>query len=142
MTGFYEDDEPVEKVTAAFERGDKGVTRPPRRGVNERVTLPGAPILTTTSSHPCTSVRDQEGLMAIDRKYGHVELERGDIADDEPVMVFRAQDMLLSHVLGAYWALSLIAGSPQKHLDGIAAAKREIEVWQADHYTKIPGAPR
>lgn len=29
-SGFYEDDEPVEKVRAAFDRGEKGVTRRPR----------------------------------------------------------------------------------------------------------------
>jgi hypothetical protein len=27
--GFYEDDEPVEDVIAAFERGEQGFTRPP-----------------------------------------------------------------------------------------------------------------
>lgn len=27
---FYEDDEPVEKIRAAFERGEKGVTKRPR----------------------------------------------------------------------------------------------------------------
>jgi len=32
---FYEDDEPVEKIQAAFERGDKGVTERPR-DVNQR----------------------------------------------------------------------------------------------------------
>jgi hypothetical protein len=57
--GFYEDDEPVEDITAAFERGVKGVTRRPPCGFNVTVLLPGfAPILTATSSHP--SVRDQE----------------------------------------------------------------------------------
>ena len=29
MTDFYEDDEPIEKVRAAYERGAKGVTGPP-----------------------------------------------------------------------------------------------------------------
>jgi hypothetical protein len=32
---FYEDDEPIEKITAAFERGVKGVTAPPSRGRTE-----------------------------------------------------------------------------------------------------------
>lgn len=40
--GFYEPDEPMEKVAAAFERGDKGVTRQPKRGFNEALNLPGA----------------------------------------------------------------------------------------------------
>lgn len=29
MNDFYEDDEPIEEVLAAFERGEKGVTRRP-----------------------------------------------------------------------------------------------------------------
>lgn len=28
--GFYEDDEPVEKIQAAWEAGEKGLTAPPR----------------------------------------------------------------------------------------------------------------
>lgn len=39
--GFYEDDEPVEDVVAAFERGDKGVTEKPTRGVQKYFTAPG-----------------------------------------------------------------------------------------------------
>jgi hypothetical protein len=31
---FYEDDEPIEDVLAAWERGTKGVTAPRRRGFN------------------------------------------------------------------------------------------------------------
>lgn len=29
MTEFYEDDEPIEKIRAAFEAGEKGLTGPP-----------------------------------------------------------------------------------------------------------------
>jgi hypothetical protein len=31
---FYEDDEPIEDILAAWERSPKGLTAPPRRGVN------------------------------------------------------------------------------------------------------------
>lgn len=31
MSDFYEDDEPIEDVAQAFDRGEKGVTRKPRR---------------------------------------------------------------------------------------------------------------
>lgn len=34
-TDFYEDDEPVEKVRAAFERGEKGLTARRPRDVNQ-----------------------------------------------------------------------------------------------------------
>ena len=80
--------------------------------------------------------------MGRDPKYGRVELERGDIGNDEPVMVFRAQDRLLPLVIQSYWELCRDAGSPQAHLDGLDAFRREIEDWQAGHYTKTPGAPR
>jgi hypothetical protein len=36
MTDFYEDDELVEKVRAAYERGAKGVTGPPPHDPNQR----------------------------------------------------------------------------------------------------------
>jgi hypothetical protein len=49
---FYEDDEPVEEIMAAFERGEKGVTAPPSHGVNETIIVPGLrPILTQKSSN-------------------------------------------------------------------------------------------
>lgn len=35
MDDFYEEDEPLEKIVAAFERGEKGVTRPPDRAAAE-----------------------------------------------------------------------------------------------------------
>lgn len=34
-TGFYEDDEPAEKVRAAFERGEKGLTAKTPRDLNQ-----------------------------------------------------------------------------------------------------------
>ncbi len=55
--------------------------------------------------------------MGIDGKYGHVTIERGTIADDEPVVVFRAQDKLLPGVLKIYRFLCEIAGSPERHLE-------------------------
>jgi hypothetical protein len=48
---FYEDDEPLEEIVAAFERGEKGLTAPPPRGFNETLTVPGLrPILTQYSN--------------------------------------------------------------------------------------------
>lgn len=38
--------------------------------------------------------------MAVDRKYGRVTLERGTIGEDEPVVVFRAQDKMLPELFG------------------------------------------
>jgi hypothetical protein len=76
--------------------------------------------------------------MAIDRKYGRVTTERGDIGEDEPVFVFRAQDQVTPWLLVEYEDLCRRAGSPQRHLDGIAAAREQIVAWQADHHTQVP----
>jgi hypothetical protein len=59
---FYEDDEPVEKIMAAFERGEKGVTASPSRGINETVMVPGLrPILTERSSNRPNSLLASRG---------------------------------------------------------------------------------
>ena len=80
--------------------------------------------------------------MPIDRKYGRVTVERGDIGEDEPVVVFRAQDALLQQVIDFYRDICEESGSPQAHLDGLDGAKAEIAEWQQANYTKIPGVPR
>ncbi|MEV7970698.1 hypothetical protein AB0O34_32620 [Sphaerisporangium sp. NPDC088356] len=47
---FYEDDEPIEQVLAAFERGDKRLTRRPNRGFNEHLSLFGVAVSETSTS--------------------------------------------------------------------------------------------
>jgi hypothetical protein len=79
--------------------------------------------------------------MPIDQKYGRVTLERQrNIADDEPVIVFRAQDQLLPGLLRLYRALCESAGSPENHLRAIDHTARVVKEWQADHPTKIPSS--
>lgn len=76
--------------------------------------------------------------MAIDGKYGRVRLERGTIGEDEPVVVFRAQDATLPALLACYRQQCERAGSPPRHLAGIDDAAAEIIAWQAGHRTQIP----
>jgi hypothetical protein len=78
--------------------------------------------------------------MAIDRKYGRVTLERGTVGDDEPVVVFRAQDRLLPAVLDVYLVLGDMTGCDINHLDAIDEARQFVENWQGDHPddVKIP----
>jgi hypothetical protein len=76
--------------------------------------------------------------MAIERKYGRVATERGDIGEDEPVFLFRGRDELLPDVIDHYMLLCQQAGSPQHHIDGLVASKAEIVEWQATHHTQIP----
>lgn len=76
--------------------------------------------------------------MGIDGKYGRVTTERGDIGEDEPVIVFRAQDRVLPSLLVVYRTLCEHRGSPQRHLDLIDGAVAAIEEWQENHRTKVP----
>lgn len=78
--------------------------------------------------------------MAIDRKYGRVTLERGTIGEDEPVVVFRAQDQMLIGLLDHYYVMCSEAGSPQRHLNAIQLARYQVAGWQDCHgnHTKVP----
>lgn len=76
--------------------------------------------------------------MAVDAKYGRVILEHGNIEDDEPVVVFRAKDVLLPKVLMYYHLFCMKAGSPKRHLDLIWDSLLAISKWQESHPTKVP----
>jgi hypothetical protein len=78
--------------------------------------------------------------MAVDIKYGRVTTERGTIGEDEPVVVFRAQDELLPKVLAYYHQLCLEEGSPRHHLDGILDAREVVQAWQSLNHTKTPSS--
>jgi hypothetical protein len=77
--------------------------------------------------------------MPIDLKYGRVTLEnQRNIGDDEPVIVFRAQDKLLPAVLNYYLFLCQKAGSPPHHLDGVGRVLDAVQDWQDTHPPKTP----
>lgn len=78
--------------------------------------------------------------MAIDNKYGRVTLERGDIGEDEPVVVFRAKDRLLPKVLAYYLLFCTKAGSPRYHLNLILDTKDKIEDWQEENGSRTPAS--
>lgn len=67
-------------------------------------------------------------------------LERGTIGEDEPVVVFRAQDVLLPDVLKIYQILCQLSGSPQQHLGLIEGTRETVMQWQADYPTKVPSS--
>lgn len=76
--------------------------------------------------------------MALDGKYGRVTLENGTVGEEEPVVVFRAQDKLLLPLMHEYRRLCEEAGSPARHLDQIDASCRQIEAWQQGGFTQVP----
>jgi hypothetical protein len=75
--------------------------------------------------------------MAVDRKYGRVTLEHGSIGEDEPVVVFRAQDSLLPKVLMYYRLFCWKAGSPWRHLRLIDDTTKAVEEWQDSHRHQV-----
>jgi len=76
--------------------------------------------------------------MGLDRKYGRVTVEHGTIGDDEPVVVFRAQDQLLPELLGVYAQMCVEHGSPAEHITGVDATARQVIEWQRENHTQIP----
>jgi hypothetical protein len=77
--------------------------------------------------------------MPFDNKYGRVTLERQrNIGDDEPVIVFRAQDRLLPKLLKVYRYFCELAGSPDNHLRLIDESAAQIKAWQATNRTQTP----
>lgn len=76
--------------------------------------------------------------MGVDGKYGRVTTEFGNIGEDEPVVVFRAQDGLMVKVLMYYHLFCLKAGSPRRHLDAILDAIDNVRRWQSNNPTKVP----
>ena len=78
--------------------------------------------------------------MAIDSKYGRVTIERGNIGEDEPVVVFRAQDRLLPKLLKIYKIFCELAGSPQHHLDIIHDSAMVIKRWQFSNPPRTPNS--
>lgn len=75
--------------------------------------------------------------MAVDRKYGRITLQHGNVGDDEPVVVFRAQDKLLPKLLAYYHLFCLKEGSPRRHLDIILNTKETVEEWQNSNFSKV-----
>jgi hypothetical protein len=78
--------------------------------------------------------------VGFDRKYGRVTTERGTIGEDEPVIVFRAQDNQVVPMLEHYIALCAAAGSPQRHHNLLQGTREAVRVWQQDpaNYTQVP----
>lgn len=80
--------------------------------------------------------------MAIDSKYGRITVERSrsPLGEDEPVVLFRAQDRLLPQVIQFYLDLSARYGSPEEHLDALRRTLETVAAWQEDHFIKTPGS--
>lgn len=77
--------------------------------------------------------------MGYDRKYGKVTFERGNIGEHEPVVVFRAKDVLLPELLYAYIGLCLTRTNVEaEHTKTIIDTHSAIKRWQKLHGAKVP----
>lgn len=82
--------------------------------------------------------------MGYDGKYGRVTTDHGSIPDDEPVIVFRAQDGLTRGVLAHYLKLCDQAGSPVRHQRLVAETLARFTRWQEEHpdEVRVPDSER
>ena len=75
--------------------------------------------------------------MGYDRKYGKVTTEHGNIGENEPVVVFRAQDITLPDVLDDAMKRANAAGSPVRHIAILVNTRNTILNWQDKNPEKI-----
>jgi hypothetical protein len=78
--------------------------------------------------------------MALDSKYGRVTMEHGTIGEDEPVVVFRAQDKLLPKLLKVYRYMCELAGSPDHHLGLLDDTAARVKRWQSNNPSRVPNS--
>lgn len=75
--------------------------------------------------------------MAIDAKYGEIQVSHGTIGEDEPVVLFRAQDAHLPNLLRIYESICTAHGSPWEHVESIDDARIKVELWQEQHGDRV-----
>lgn len=75
--------------------------------------------------------------MGIDRKYGKVTTEFGNIGVDEPVVVFRAQDATLPDVLLKATQIAMILNSPARDIEILLNTFKTVTMWQHNNRKKV-----
>jgi hypothetical protein len=77
--------------------------------------------------------------MAVDAKYGKVVTERGDIGEDEPVFILRAQDAYTATTIGQYLFMCVMnPDTPRRHLTMVMDALNDIRKWQHENGSRFP----
>lgn len=72
--------------------------------------------------------------MATETKYGVCVQE---IPEDEPIILFRAQDKVLPLLLVVYALICQLLGSPREHIDAIWTKRSKVERWQDENADKV-----
>lgn len=75
--------------------------------------------------------------MGYDRKYGKITTEFGNIGEDEPVVVFRAQDITLPSVLLKAANRAMQFGSPSRHVEILLNTFKTVTLWQYENQDKV-----
>lgn len=75
--------------------------------------------------------------MGYDRKYGKVKTEFGNIGDNEPVIVFRAQDITLPDVILKATKVAMQFHSPVRHIEILLNTFKTITLWQYENPDKL-----
>lgn len=75
-----------------------------------------------------------------ENKYGKITTEKGDIPEDEPVFLLRAQDVLAQEAIYYYYTLCVASGADPDHCEAVLAARSAFTSWEGT--TKLPGKAR
>jgi hypothetical protein len=91
---------------------------------------------TGVEPRPATQLQEETD-MAYDGKYGQVTTERGNIGDDEPVFVIRAQDKLSAEVIDFYRSLCTAYEAGPDHIRAVETTWNRFEEWQVNNHSKM-----
>lgn len=73
--------------------------------------------------------------MALDEKYGKLKI--GNIPDDEPVFVLRAQDVVAMNTLENYAHQAEVMGAKKSFVKDVLAVRDSFQKWQDDNDDKV-----
>lgn len=78
--------------------------------------------------------------MALDAKYGQVTVELGDIPEDEPVFLIRAQDSAAGQIVRQYAQVVAGHGATPEFYESVHKVADDIDRWQEANPDKV-GTP-
>lgn len=73
--------------------------------------------------------------------YDPIQDPRGKIGEDEPVMLFRARDVLAPAILAKYAELLRFHHAPPAMIDTVLAHEARMRQWQRANGCKLPDMP-
>ena len=74
--------------------------------------------------------------------YNRIQDPENKIPKDEPVCLFRGQDVFITKVLAYYISLVAESGGDQKIIESLSNHIKEIIKWQGSNFAKLPDMPK